>query len=82
MNTAMVTQENTAAAEEMSAGADSALSHLTTVSRLSGEAAESAGQVSSATTGLAETTLTVAESARELVETARRLTEVVAKFQV
>jgi len=82
MSTAAVTQENTAATEEMAAGADSAIENLAKVSELTNNSAASAEEVSASTEELTATSHEVARSARGLAETAARLTDAVARFKV
>ncbi len=82
MSTAAVTEQNTAATEEMAAGADSAILNLDKVSRLASNSAASAEEVSASTEELTATSHEVSRSAQGLAETASRLTEAIGQFKV
>ncbi len=82
MSAAAVTEENTAATEQMAAGADSAIQSLQVVSGLASDSAASAEEVSASAEELTATAQEVARAAHGLVDTATRLTEAMAKFRV
>lgn len=81
-NVAAITEENTAATEEMSASAEQVNAAMQNIASISEESAASAEEVSASTEELTASIEEISASSEQLARMARELQELVAQFRV